>query len=70
LPGYRLYCNHRRRLRSGSLRKSCCKTCNEDVLVNKLRRKLEANPQKPEIIKTARGIGYRLGVPVQQLTTH
>jgi two-component system torCAD operon response regulator TorR len=41
-----------------------------DVLVNKLRRKLEANPQKPEIIKTARGIGYRLGVPVQQLAMH
>jgi len=41
-----------------------------DVLVNKLRRKLETNPQKPEIIKTARGIGYRLGVPVEPVATH
>lgn len=29
-----------------------------DIRISRLRRKLEANPEKPEIIKTVRGIGY------------
>lgn len=31
-----------------------------DVQVGRLRRKLEANPRRPELIKTIRGIGYML----------
>ncbi|SLN14256.1 Transcriptional regulatory protein OmpR [Roseovarius albus] len=29
-----------------------------DIRISRLRRKIEANPQKPQIIKTVRGIGY------------
>jgi DNA-binding response OmpR family regulator len=29
-----------------------------DIRISRLRRKLEANPGKPEIIRTVRGIGY------------
>ena len=29
-----------------------------DIRISRLRRKIEANPQKPRIIKTVRGIGY------------
>ncbi len=29
-----------------------------DILVSRLRKKLEADPKKPEVIKTIRGIGY------------
>ena len=29
-----------------------------DILVSRLRKKLESNPKKPEVIKTIRGIGY------------
>lgn len=29
-----------------------------DIRISRLRRKLEVNPQKPEIIRTVRGIGY------------
>ena len=29
-----------------------------DVLVGRLRNKIETNPQKPELIKTVRGAGY------------
>jgi DNA-binding response OmpR family regulator len=31
-----------------------------DVLVGKLRRKIETNPQEPRLIETIRGIGYKL----------
>ena len=30
-----------------------------DIRISRLRRKIEANPSKPEVIKTVRGIGYR-----------
>ncbi|MDW4500346.1 response regulator [Sulfitobacter sp. D35] len=29
-----------------------------DIRISRLRRKIEANPQKPEIIRTVRGLGY------------
>jgi two-component system phosphate regulon response regulator OmpR len=31
-----------------------------DVQVNRLRRKIEANPANPLFVQTVRGIGYRL----------
>ena len=31
-----------------------------DVLVNRLRRKIERNPADPLFVQTVRGIGYRL----------
>jgi DNA-binding response OmpR family regulator len=31
------------------------------VYIKRLREKLEDNPQKPEIIKTVRGLGYKVG---------
>src|SRR5256885_9417845 len=34
-----------------------------DVQVNRLRRKLEVDPANPLFVQTARGTGYRLGVP-------
>ena len=30
-----------------------------DIRISRLRRKIEVDPSKPEIIKTVRGIGYR-----------
>jgi two-component system, OmpR family, response regulator len=36
-----------------------------DVQINRLRRKIEADPARPRVIVTQRGAGYRLGVPVQ-----
>jgi DNA-binding response OmpR family regulator len=36
-----------------------------DVLVAKLRRKLEDDPRHPRIIKTVRGIGYKFTAPVE-----
>jgi two-component system OmpR family response regulator len=36
-----------------------------DVLIGKLRKKLGDDPQQPRLIKTMRGIGYKLGVPVE-----
>ncbi|WP_207477571.1 response regulator [Arenibaculum pallidiluteum] len=38
-----------------------------DVLILRLRRKLEANPSDPTLIKTERGVGYVLAVPVEVL---
>ena len=29
-----------------------------DIRISRLRRKIEANPQKPNLIRTVRGIGY------------
>ena len=39
-----------------------------DTLVSKVRQKIEADPHRPEIIKTVRGAGYRLSTPVTFLT--
>ncbi|MCH8036867.1 MAG: response regulator transcription factor [Proteobacteria bacterium] len=36
-----------------------------DVLIGKLRQKIEPDPKKPSLIKTERGIGYILSVPVE-----
>jgi DNA-binding response OmpR family regulator len=38
-----------------------------DVQVGRLRRKLEADPEHPSIIKSVRGAGYLLAVPVEAL---
>ncbi len=35
-----------------------------DVQILRLRRKIEANPRRPELIKTERGLGYRFCAPV------
>lgn len=37
-----------------------------DVQVGRLRRKIEPNPRRPELIKTIRGVGYMLDVDVQE----
>lgn len=37
-----------------------------DVQVGRLRRKIEANPRRPELIKTVRGAGYIFDIDVQQ----
>ena len=37
-----------------------------DVQVGRLRRKIEADPKSPELIKTVRGGGYLLAVPVER----
>ena len=37
-----------------------------DVLILRLRRKLEANPKAPEFIKTQRGMGYLFQGPVHK----
>ncbi len=34
-----------------------------DIRISRLRRKIERNPQKPEIIRTARGLGYIFDPP-------
>jgi two-component system, OmpR family, response regulator len=36
-----------------------------DVQILRLRRKIESNPSEPRIIVTERGVGYRVGVPVE-----
>jgi two-component system OmpR family response regulator len=36
-----------------------------DVQILRLRRKIEANPARPQIIVTERGAGYRIAVPVE-----
>jgi DNA-binding response OmpR family regulator len=38
-----------------------------DVQILRLRRKIETNPAEPKIIVTERGVGYRVGVPVEAL---
>jgi len=38
-----------------------------DVQVLRLRRKLEPGPGAPRIIRTERGVGYRLAVPVERI---
>jgi DNA-binding response OmpR family regulator len=38
-----------------------------DVQVGRLRRKLEADPENPTLIKSVRGAGYLLAVPVEVL---
>ena len=38
-----------------------------DVQILRLRRKLEADPGAPRVIKTERGIGYVFVLPVQHL---
>jgi DNA-binding response OmpR family regulator len=37
-----------------------------DVLVTRLRRKLEKDPKQPELIKTVRGAGYVFAAPVER----
>ncbi|MFT6406251.1 MAG: two-component system OmpR family response regulator, partial [Marinomonas primoryensis] len=37
-----------------------------DVLILRLRRKIEANPKTPEFIKTQRGLGYFFQGPVRK----
>lgn len=37
-----------------------------DVLIGKLRKKIEKNPKTPVIIKTIRGSGYKISAPVSQ----
>lgn len=37
-----------------------------DVQVGRLRRKIEANPRRPEMIKTVRGVGYMFDTDVRQ----
>jgi DNA-binding response OmpR family regulator len=37
-----------------------------DVLVGKLRRKLNDDPRRPRIIRTIRGVGYMLSPPAGQ----
>lgn len=37
-----------------------------DVLILRLRRKLESNPHVPKLIVTERGIGYRFNAPVER----
>ena len=38
-----------------------------DVQVSRIRRKIEADPENPGLIKSVRGAGYLLAVPVQSL---
>jgi two-component system OmpR family response regulator len=40
-----------------------------DVQLGRLRRKIEADPKNPELIKTVRGGGYVLATPVQRVGT-
>ena len=35
-----------------------------DVLVGRLRIKIEANPKEPQILKTERGVGYVFAVDI------
>ena len=36
-----------------------------DVLIGKLRQKIEPDPKSPTLIKTERGVGYIFSVPVE-----
>jgi DNA-binding response OmpR family regulator len=36
-----------------------------DVLVGKLRKKLEPDPRQPRLIETVRGVGYKLATQVR-----
>jgi DNA-binding response OmpR family regulator len=36
-----------------------------DVQIFRLRRKLEADPSEPELIRTERGVGYVFAAPVE-----
>jgi DNA-binding response OmpR family regulator len=38
-----------------------------DNQVARLRKKIEKDPANPEVIKTVRGIGYRMATPVRRL---
>lgn len=38
-----------------------------DMLVGRLRHKIEANPKQPQMLRTARGVGYVFGVEVERL---
>ena len=40
-----------------------------DVLVGRLRQKIEADPKNPELIKTVRGAGYVLATTVETSAT-
>ena len=40
------------------------------VWVSRLRRKLEAEPSKPQLIKTFQGIGYMLDIPGAESESH
>jgi two-component system OmpR family response regulator len=40
-----------------------------DVQVLRLRRKLEADPKQPRVIKTERGVGYVFAIPVERMST-
>jgi DNA-binding winged helix-turn-helix (wHTH) protein len=44
--------------------KSIDRSSEVEVYISRLRRKIEANPQKPRIIETVRGVGYRLNTGV------
>lgn len=39
-----------------------------DTLISKVRQKIEEDPHRPQIIKTVRGAGYRLSIPVSFAT--
>ena len=40
-----------------------------DVLVGRLRSKIESNPRKPDLIKTVRGTGYVLATTVEDVAS-
>nr|CRH08125.1 DNA-binding response regulator in two-component regulatory system with ArcB or CpxA [Candidatus Magnetococcus massalia] len=40
-----------------------------DVMVNRLRRKLEVNPRQPQIFITVHGVGYQFALEVKDLST-
>jgi len=39
-----------------------------DVLIAKLRRKIEQNPKQPDFIKSVRGVGYKFKADVKELS--
>jgi DNA-binding response OmpR family regulator len=38
-----------------------------DTLVGRLRKKIEADPERPRLIKTVRGVGYAFTAEVSQI---
>ncbi|HXH01721.1 MAG TPA: response regulator [Candidatus Competibacteraceae bacterium] len=40
-----------------------------DVQISRLRHKLEADPNQPQLIKTVRGVGYLFAAPVERIPT-